>query len=391
MSITSRVKGFYSKHTYPNYPILARPLWQYGYLGSSLFSGFLYESVYQTRSSIFSYNIEKSFYSEDNKKNILLIGCGEILPYISRKFEPSNHRIYCVDLSGASLKRASLRLKLALNTKPIQFIEDDINHFLDSTDLMFDHVDCFGVAHHLDSPSLTLKKIHDHLKVGGTCRIMVYNYPARWWIHAIASIFKLCGYSYNSSKDIVTGRKWLNKLKKLYPQSILSYYLDSVGGFLLDNPARFADTFLHPREIRYDIEKWFSLFFEAGFKVFGLYDRYLELEELSDDFNPLYNPLDPSTLKELSDLGYYQGNLELYLSPSKPEALSVTTTHSSTLKDYPLKKRVLIFIKEFSAHLLKSSPFKSAGGSRYRLWINWIRSIFFNVKRDSFSIIDLFY
>ena len=385
MSITSRVKGFYSKHTYPNYPLLAKPLWQYGYLGSSLFSGFLFESVFNTNPSIFSYNTHESFYSKSNQKNILIIGCGEILPYISRKFEPSNHKIYCVDLSASSLKRASIRLKLSLNRKPIYFIEDDINHFLDNTDILFDHVDCFGVLHHLDSPSKTLEKIRSHLAYHATCRVMVYNYPARWWIHYIASIFKLCNYSFNSHKDIKLARTWLSNLKEMFPDSILSYYLDSTGRFLLENDARFSDTFLHPREIRLTIDRWIDLFKQAGFTPFGLYDRYDELTELFPSIYPLYQILDSSYLNQLSRYGYFLGNLEIYLSSSSSSLSSTdkSKTKLSSIKDYPLKQRLFIFFKEYLSHLLRSSPFKEVASLSYRLWFNWIKFILFRVNISS--------
>ena len=385
MSIVSKVKSFYSKHTYPNYPILARPLWQYGYLGSSFFAANLLSSITETIPSILRFNISKKVNDPVNRKNILIIGCGEILPYITRKFEPTYHNIYCVDLSSNSLNRASLRLKLSFNLKPIHFIEDDINHFLDSTDLVFDHVDCFGVLHHLSDPRITLSKLRSHMSEGSTLRIMVYNYPARWWIHYIECIFKLCGYSYNSKKDIDLAKSWLYKLKKKYPNSVLSYYLDSVGRFLLDNPARFSDTFLHPRVIRRSIGYWFSIFKDTDLIPFSMYDRYQELWDKSAPSSSLFSIPSENMLEDLSKSGIFLENLELYLRAGhkKPDIFQIDKNFTTTIKDYPLWYRILLFIKEFLPHIFRSSPFKQSGSAKGYLWRTWIRSIFFNTKIKS--------
>ena len=93
------VKKFYERYPYPNYPLLAKPLWQNGVLGSSAFARFL-----------LGRQLKRPINCFENKQEILCIGCGEIQPYVLRKMEPSHNSMYFVDFSKKSLKRAQQRL-----------------------------------------------------------------------------------------------------------------------------------------------------------------------------------------------------------------------------------------------------------------------------------------
>ncbi len=95
--LVNAVAALYESFPYPNYSLLAKPLWQDGYLGSSVFIGQLYEDLFLVPAAIKT--------EPQQEKSILSVGSGEILPYILRKIEPAQHRLFCVDISKRSLLR----------------------------------------------------------------------------------------------------------------------------------------------------------------------------------------------------------------------------------------------------------------------------------------------
>lgn len=287
------VRSFYEKHQYPNYPLFAKPLWQEGYLTSSLFA----QAV--TRSS-----------SPQNPRRVLITGAGEILPYIIRRWEPKSNHVTALDLSKASLRRAKWRC-LGM-TRPMRFIAADLNQFLvsknNSGSASFDHIDSYGVLHHLPDPLLTLSALAKQLKPGGTMRLMVYNTEARSWIHEIQHVLRHFHADFANASDIEWAGKFLKEAASLLPN--LRQKLEQMGPTLLKNPARFADTFLHPREARISYKAWTQTATQCGLKVSGLLDRYGELDELP---NPLWQLPEEKILSTRSETGEFEGNWELFL------------------------------------------------------------------------------
>jgi SAM-dependent methyltransferase len=292
---TLQVQAIYERRPYPHYPLLAKPQWQDGYLGSSLFASKLL--LGRGRDTTMP-------------QNFLSIGCGEILPYILRQWEPSVSEVHCVDLSQRSLRRA--RFRTALLGGRISYRQDDINHLLQHPpydQLRFEHVEAYGVLHHIPSFKTTLDLIRRRLSANGLVRIMVYNRFARDWIWDINRAFALLDLRFHSDRDVGAARDLLAKLAHLSPR--LAQRLAQMGSSSLASNTRFADTFLHPWESRATVKTWFDTIQSAGLRPVALHDRYAELDDLP---NPLWQcPSSEQLTDRALDLRF-ENNLELWLT-----------------------------------------------------------------------------
>src|SRR5690606_12676482 len=91
MGILQDVQRLYEVYPYPNYPLLAKPQWEQGYLTCSRFAQRLAGG------------------RQSPPRHVLVAGCGEILPYILRKWESPEVQLTCVDLSRRNVARARWR------------------------------------------------------------------------------------------------------------------------------------------------------------------------------------------------------------------------------------------------------------------------------------------
>ncbi len=300
--IQENVARLYNQFPYPNYPLLARPRWQDGFLASSYFSRRLASQGCGTCHAA---------------GDVLVAGCGEILPYVIRKWEDPQVSVVNIDLSHRSLARA--RLRTLMSRGKSEFHEMDIVAFLDSCHTKgrkFAHIETFGMLHHMADPATAVAGMVRQLAPGGTIRLMVYNSPARQWIHALQDYFAGIGLGILNDAPVQATRRARDVLSDFAARSpFLADRLRAVGTSTLNNPARMADTFLHPHELRWPIGRWLEIFASAGLKLLGIFDRYGELDDL---VNPLW--LESSTLKietissALADRAAdrrFEGNLEL--------------------------------------------------------------------------------
>ncbi len=297
-TITDAVRWLYERHPYPHYPLLARPRWQEGYLASPAFAARLATDLVGVAPS--------------DGATVLIAGGGEILPYVIRRLEPSTRRVISIDLSATSVRRAKLRIALAFGKAELR--RGDINDYLAAGEpgQVFAHVDAYGVLHHLPNPSQTLKLLSQRLAPGGTGRLMVYNRPARDWIWQVQRLFSLLGYGLSDGEDLIAARSFLKCLGERLPS--LGRRLAQIGPKTLANDARFADTFLHPREARLSLADWFDSVAAAGLTPFGLFDRYGELDDLP---NPLWRMPTADELEERAADFRFENNLEFYVVKAK--------------------------------------------------------------------------
>ncbi len=291
--IVERVRAQYEQFPYPRYPLLAKPFWQDGVGGSSLFSRTL---------------MHKNHLLFATGQDTLILGCGDMQPYIFSCLEPKGARVFGIDLSRSSIKRANFRLKA--NFRKAYLMVGDLDSYLVSgSPYNFSHIDAFGVLHHLVNPGQTIAAIYERLAPGGTLRVMIYNAKARSWIREIAKIFCLLGYDYRYKQDLRQARQLLVLAKKHY--HLLAQHLASMGKSLLTNDSRFIDAFFHEREVHLSYTSWLSHFAKTGFLHLGFFDRYGELDHLA---NPLWQPPASATMEALIDQGLFRGNFELYFA-----------------------------------------------------------------------------
>ncbi|MBI2603802.1 MAG: methyltransferase domain-containing protein [Deltaproteobacteria bacterium] len=313
----------YNRFPYPHYPIFAKPLWQEGYWGSSLFIGRL---LYDLRKVV-----PPALSSDHASHRILNAGCGDTQPYVLRKLEPSHFHIDCVDLSRTALRRAKLR------TFPyvykMSFHEQDLLAYTKNRAEEYDHIEAYGVLHHLEDPDQTLKQMVRCLKPNGTLRIMVYNSPARRWIHELQDLFQSLNFSPYRKADRAAARSLLAGLRGHCPS--FSPRLAQISPLMLSNDARFVDTFFHAHELRRSIVDWFASFHRCGLEPFALFDRYAELDDLP---NPLWELPQAQVLEERARANQFRNNLELLLykrGHSHPHAITFPKLWHWRLKPAP--------------------------------------------------------
>jgi SAM-dependent methyltransferase len=303
-AITSAVRTLYEAYPYPRYPLLATPRWQDGYLTHSNFASTLVSDLYGTSgTALLTSGVKKS-------ATVLIGGGGEILPYVIRKWEPARHKVISVDLSASSLRRA--RWRCLWDPRRTKFARADLDQYLRiQTPHTFSHIDVYGVLHHMPNPSETLQLISSRLIHGGTIRVMVYNGEARTWIHHLQRMFALLGIDRLSADDIRVAKELLALAAAASPS--LAARLNQLGVETLNNNARFADTFLHPRETRLSVSAWLDAISKADLHIVGLLDRYAELDDLP---NPMWQAPSATDLADRARDGRFENNLELYLTHS---------------------------------------------------------------------------
>lgn len=362
------VQSLYERRPYPHYPLLAKPLWQDGYLGFSRFAALLASTEH----------------AQQNRDSFLSIGCGEILPYVLRKWEPNSTTVSCVDLSRRSLSRA--RFRCALIPGKIQFVHADINQLWATPQWqkrMFHHMEAFGVIHHISKTQETLNHMANHLHPGGTIRLMVYNARARDWIWNINRSFRLLGLRYEKDQDVELGRSILRSLA-LHSKRLRDR-LHQMGASSLKNDSWFADTFMHPWESRLDIPGWFQKFDSANLKAFALFDRYAELDDLP---NPLWVLPNIQQLSERALDLRFENNLEIWLTHSHTVACSehaLSKNPTTSAESIPLRLRTRLPPSLWCRFPETKSLTLSM---QWTLWQGWIKSLHGHTCKKALRLIE---
>ncbi|MBP6217626.1 MAG: class I SAM-dependent methyltransferase [Oligoflexales bacterium] len=314
--ITASVELQYNLFPYPSYPLLGKPFWQDSYSASSLFAGCLLKGVSGIVPSLFAR--DDSVKSAQSCPRVLIAGCGEMLPLVIRQLEPSSHQVFALDLSLANLKRAQLRMRNSSSS--VVFIHDDLENFAKKSPIHFDHIDAYGVLHHLASPSDVLAPLTRRLKEGGTMRVMVYNSQARSWLWSLRKSLRILGLSFEKKKDLKSAKRWIFCLRKFSPILDKKFRQASPSDTFFED-AIFVDTFFHARELRQSFQKWWDVFLSSGLIPFGLFDRYGELDACQ---NPLWCIPSVEDIHRRSLTEDYQNNLEVFLyKPRRRKSVSI--------------------------------------------------------------------
>jgi len=122
-------------------------------------------------------NIREEERAQPGHPQILVAGCGTgwIPNDLANRIE--NASITALDLSLASLGYAQRKSK-KLGFKNIKYIHGDIQN-LETLQMQFDHINCYGVLHHMEDPLKGWQALNDCLKPGGTMHIGLYSEIAR--------------------------------------------------------------------------------------------------------------------------------------------------------------------------------------------------------------------
>jgi 2-polyprenyl-3-methyl-5-hydroxy-6-metoxy-1,4-benzoquinol methylase len=235
---------------------------------------------------------------------ILDAGCGtgsgtDYLIHLNPEAE-----IVAIDLSEKALEVAKERCHrsgvIAKHHKPVNFYNLKLE---EATQLEgeFDFINCVGVLHHLPKPEKGIQALAKKLKPGGILHIFVYAELGRWEISLMQkAIALLQGDKKGDYKDgVKVGRDLFANLpenNRILQQENERWKLEN------HRDEAFADMYVHPQEIDYNIETLFELIDASGLDFVGFSNpKYWQLDRLMGKSSELM-----ARAKNLSNREFYR-------------------------------------------------------------------------------------
>ncbi|MDJ0691451.1 MAG: class I SAM-dependent methyltransferase [Xenococcaceae cyanobacterium MO_188.B32] len=214
---------------------------------------------------------------------ILDAGCGtgsgtDYLIHLNPEAE-----IVAIDLSEKALEVAKERCQrsgvIAKHSKPVEFHNLKLE---DATQLAgeFDFINCVGVLHHLPDPVKGIQALASKLAPGGLLHIFVYAELGRWEISLMQkAIALLQGDKRGDYRDgVKVGREIFANLpenNRILKQEKERWSLEN------HRDEAFADMYVHPQEIDYNVETLFELIDRSGLEFVGFSNpNYWQIDRL---------------------------------------------------------------------------------------------------------------
>jgi SAM-dependent methyltransferase len=214
------------------------------------------------------------------KQNIRILdaGCGtgvgtEYLVHLNPTAD-----VVGIDLSAGALNVAKERCQRS-GAKRVQF------HHLSLYDVEqvpgeFDLINCVGVLHHLDDPIRGIQALAKKLAPGGLMHIFVYGELGRWEIQLMQKAIALIqGNQRGDYRDgVQVGRQIFASLpenNRIVKREKERWSLEN------QRDENFADMYVHPQEIDYNIDTLFELINASGLNFVGFSNpNFWQLERL---------------------------------------------------------------------------------------------------------------
>jgi SAM-dependent methyltransferase len=150
----------------------------------------------------------------------------------------------------------------------------------DQLDGEFDLINCVGVLHHLPDPIRGIQSLAPKLAPGGLMHIFVYAELGRWEIQLMQKAIALL--QGNQRGDYRNGVQLGRQLFESLPEENRLVKREKER-WSLENKrdANFADMYVHPQEIDYNIETLFELIDASGLEFIGFSNpQYWGMERL---------------------------------------------------------------------------------------------------------------
>jgi SAM-dependent methyltransferase len=213
---------------------------------------------------------------------ILDAGCGtgsgtDYLIYLNPEAE-----IVAIDLSEKALSVAKERCRRSGVLERAKSVEFQLFKLEEVVQLPgeFDFINCVGVLHHLPDPVKGIQALAQKLAPGGLLHIFVYAELGRWEIQLMQkAIALLQGDRRGDYRDgVFVGRQIFSLLpenNKIVKREKERWSMEN------HRDESFADMYVHPQEIDYNIETLFELIEASGLEFIGFSNpQYWQLERL---------------------------------------------------------------------------------------------------------------
>lgn len=235
---------------------------------------------------------------------ILDAGCGTGAGTEYLILDNPQAEVVAIDLSEKALEVAQERCRrsgvAAKHQQPISFHQLSLE---EASQLPgeFDLINCVGVLHHLPDPIQGIQTLAMKLVPGGLLHIFVYAELGRWEIQLVQkAIALLQGDKRGDYRDgVFVGRQIFNSLpenNRIVKREKERWSLEN------HRDESFADMYVHPQEIDYNIETLFKLIEASGLEFIGFSNpQYWQLERLIGK-----SPELSERAKDLSERDRYQ-------------------------------------------------------------------------------------
>lgn len=206
---------------------------------------------------------------KDNPR-ILDAGCGSGVSteYLAHLNPQAN--IVAVDISAGTLAVAQERCRRTCQqtNRTIQFQQLSL-YDLAQIEGEFDMINCVGVLHHMGEPQRGIQAVANKLAAGGIFHIFVYAAIGRWEISLMQEAIALL-HTQEAKTDFKQGVQLGRDVFAALPEENRLVQREKIR-WQMENTRDecFADMYLHPHEIDYNINTLFELIDAAGLEFVG--------------------------------------------------------------------------------------------------------------------------
>jgi 2-polyprenyl-3-methyl-5-hydroxy-6-metoxy-1,4-benzoquinol methylase len=198
--------------------------------------------------------------NQSSHPQILVAGCGTgwIPNDLARHIR--NASITALDLSLASLGYAKRKSK-ELGIRSIEYFHGDIQN-ASMLERQFDHINCYGVLHHMEEPQEGWRSLVNCLKPGGTMQIGLYSEIARQPVNRIRQHISELGYK-PSIEDM---RRCRQDIMERQSEPIFKSIASSISFY---NMSEFRDLVFHAQEHQLTLPEIDEMLTELGLQFIG--------------------------------------------------------------------------------------------------------------------------
>lgn len=272
-AVSQKVKDQYEANPYPR--------WRYNsYSKENKLN--IYSAI---NSEIYPIHIEPNETKvKDNKTNILIAGCGTGIQILeATRYE--NCEITAIDLSNASISYAKRKVE-EYGIENINFYEMDILE-IKQLKQQFELIECSGVLHHMENPTIGLSNLLGALKPNGYMKLGLYSKYAREMIIKIREFI--------NKKGIESTKDGIRKFRSEVLNSNLKDFDDISLSSDFYSMSMCRDLCFHTHEKCYCIKEIKEVLAEFNLEFLG----FILSQDVKDKYKHQYN--NDISLKDLSN------------------------------------------------------------------------------------------